>query len=368
MTLGGKTLKVGIFGDGQLALMLAESLVKKNQPFLTLLQSESSPMERIFPSHVTRNASQFVNECDVFTLENEFLKKDELERILGKKKDYLFPELDSYQHFSDKISQRKLYKELGIPSPNWGVARGETDISRFTFPFVAKAPSGGYDGKGVRVIKNLSEFHQAASDFGLPLLIEEKVALKTEIAQGFIRTKDGTVVFLPLVETLQENGICHLVRYPAKVTDKVRQRAEAAIQKLSQFPLTGIFNFEFFVDHNDEVTINEGAPRPHNSQHLTIDASTASQFDVLAEALTGHPLSQIKTAPSIMVNILGQSTGRDVPLSLPEMPQNIKVVAKLYGKEKCAPGRKMGHVNIVDESGTHDLKSLGEKILREYRL
>lgn len=368
MTLSGKPRKIGIFGDGQLALMLAESLLVKNQPFLALLQSEHSPMERIFPTHVTRDESHFVSECDVFTLENEFLKKDELQRILGNKKDSLFPELDSYQHFADKISQRKLYQELGIPSPKWGIAQRDNDISSFKFPFIAKAPSGGYDGKGVRVIRNLSEFHQVASDFGLPLLIEEKVALKTEIAQGFIRTKDGRVVFLPLVETLQEDGICHLVRYPAKVTDKVRQSVEAAILKLSKFPLTGIFNFEFFVDHNDEVTINEGAPRPHNSQHLTIDASTASQFDVLAEALSGTSLTDIKTVPSIMVNILGQSSGRDVPLSLPEMPQNIKVMPKLYGKEKCAPGRKMGHVNIVDESGTHDLKSLGEKILREYRL
>ena len=362
-----KKLIIGIIGDGQLALMLAESLMRKNLHFLCLLQSEHSPMERLFPDYVTRDQKKFVTDCDVFTLENEFLKSSELATLLGDKKDSLFPELQSYRHFADKISQRTLFKELNLPSPHFQVLHSLTDKLTLAFPLIAKAATGGYDGKGVRVVSSPEMLQKTAQDFGLPLLLEEKVKLKTEIAQGFVKTHDGKLVLLPLVETLQQDGICHLVQYPAKVSDQVRLSVETAIARLYGC-LTGIFNFEFFVDENDQVTINEGAPRPHNSQHLTIDASSASQFDLLAEALSNRPFSKMVTSPSIMVNILGQSHGNDVPLSLPDLPDRVKVTPKLYGKEKCAPGRKMGHVNIVDESGTYDLKSLGEKILREYRL
>ncbi|MES2527582.1 MAG: ATP-grasp domain-containing protein [Bdellovibrionota bacterium] len=371
-TAHNKPSIIGIFGDGQLALMLAESLTKKATPFLALLQSDNSPMERIFPASVTRDPERFVNDCDVFTLENEFLKVEELSRLLGKKSDKLFPEIKSYKHFGDKISQRNLYQELGLPSPRWMTVTNATELQnasqKFPFPFIAKASSGGYDGKGVRVIKSSQELNQVSIDFGLPLLLEEKVSLKTEVARGFVRTKDGDISFLPLVETLQQDGICHLVQYPARVSEKVKAEVENALKKLSDYPLIGIFNFEFFVDENDHVTINEGAPRPHNSQHLTIDASNVSQFELLALALGNQPLPQITTKPSLMVNILGQTQGNDIPLTLPDLPTSVKVTPKLYGKEKCAPGRKMGHVNLVDEAGTHDLKSLGEKILREYRL
>ncbi len=372
MTQYKKLPKIGIFGDGQLALMLAESLTRKGFPFLALLQSENSPMERNFPESVTKDSAIFASDCDVFTLENEFLKCDELIHILGKKSDHLFPAISSYKHFADKISQRNLYQELGLLSPRWMTISDEAQLhnfaEKFPFPFIAKASSGGYDGKGVRVVNSAEELKIVAADFGLPLLIEEKVRLKTEVAQGFVRTKNGEISFLPLVETLQQDGICHLVQYPAKVSDKVKTEVENALKKLAAFPLTGIFNFEFFVDENDNVTINEGAPRPHNSQHLTIDAASCSQFDLLACALGSSPLPPVQTLPSLMVNILGQTNGTDVPLTLPELPLSVKVTSKLYGKEKCAPGRKMGHVNLVDEAGTHDLKSLGEKILREYRL
>ncbi len=367
MTQNKKQPRVGILGDGQLALMLAETLAQLNIPFLSLLQSENSPMEKFFPANVTRDTKIFVAECDVFTLENEFLKSKELEDILREKKSSLFPESQSYAHFADKISQRTFFRELEISSPSWQVFEHLYEKLQISFPLIAKAISGGYDGKGVRVINSQEELIQVSKDFGMPLLLEEKVKLKTELAQGFVKTRDGRFALLPLVETLQHDGICHLVQYPPKVSSVVRASVESAIKKLSE-NLIGIFNFEFFVDENDNVTINEGAPRPHNSQHLTIDASSASQFKLLAEALVGLPFTKVVTHPSIMVNILGQTDGTDMPLILPDLPRSLKVVPKLYGKVKCAPGRKMGHVNVVDESGQHDLKSLGEKILRDYRL
>jgi len=171
------------------------------------------------------------------------------------------------------------------------------------------------------------------------------------------------------VETVQKNGVCHFVQYPCKINEKAQERIELIMKKLISAHLTGIFNFEFFVDKNDNVYINEGAPRTHNSQHLTIDASNFSQFDLLAFYLTDSMTAprDVQTKPSLMVNLLGKSTGPARELKLPEF-SNLKVFPKLYGKIKSTPGRKMGHVNIVDDDNNTNLRAIGEKILKEYDL
>jgi 5-(carboxyamino)imidazole ribonucleotide synthase len=171
------------------------------------------------------------------------------------------------------------------------------------------------------------------------------------------------------VETLQENGVCNLVQYPATVSPNIKAQIEFYLERLIAGGLIGIFNFEFFVDENNRVLINEGAPRTHNSQHLTIDASSNSQFELLALYLTDptHAPRKVSTLPSIMVNILGKSNGEYGELKIPEVFP-LKITKKLYGKKTSSPGRKMGHVNVVDEAGRADLVSLGKKILEEYEL
>lgn len=364
---------IGIIGDGQLALMLAESLGKFQLPFKCLATQKDSPMMRAFPQETTLSRQDFTREADLFTLENEFLTPKELKTLLGNKVDTLFPDLDSYSHFADKISQRKLYESLGLPSPKWMALEKVTDLikvaSSFPFPFVLKASQGGYDGKGVKIVSNLQDFEQGLKNFGFyegkSLLIEEKVQIKQEVAQGFVHSAAG-MSYLPLVDTVQESGVCNFVYYPAEVSLKVRADIELTIKKLGE-KLSGIFNFEFFIDHHDNITINEGAPRPHNSQHLTIDASNFSQFDLVALHMSGREVpATLQTHPSGMINILGKSSGDSYKLSLPVLNSTVEVHPKLYQKEKCVPGRKMGHVNIVDETGKNDLRSIAQKIFKEY--
>lgn len=358
--------------------MLAESLTEQKIPFMCLKQSSHSPMERHFPSESTFDRELFQRSCEVFTLENEFMKVADLSDLLQEKASGLFPELTSYQHFADKVSQRMLYEKLGLKSPHWRAIFKREDLSdvldRFTFPFVVKASAGGYDGKGVRIVHNAAHLDKALIDFGLDegkvILLEEKIRIKKEVAQGFLHQGQGPTTFLPLVDTIQENGVCNFVYYPPQISDEVAKQIEFMLQKLVNFPLVGIFNFEFFIDENDVVYINEGAPRPHNSQHLTIDASEFSQFDLLAMHLQKNiqvPRT-INTYPSVMVNILGQSSGADYKLELPKIDEEVQIISKLYGKEKSSPGRKMGHVNIVDVKGAVNLKAIAEKIFEEYRL
>ena len=378
MIQGNISQKIGIIGDGQLALMLAESLQKRGVPFLCLKQSSNSPMERRFPEETTADVAQFRKECDAFTLENEFLSVKELQELLEEKSSALFPNLASYDHFADKVSQRNLYTQLEIPSPQWMALTPGSDprsvLQKFSFPFVVKASAGGYDGKGVRMVKNEQDFTTAVRDFGFPegktLLIEEKVLIKLELAQGFLRQSSGVSTLLPLVHTVQEDGVCNFVYYPAPVPPSIQDQISSILKKLMEAPLVGIFNFEFFVDQNDQVFINEGAPRPHNSQHLTIDASFFSQFDLLGLHLLGaHDVPRtVTTKKSAMINLLGKSSGPDYKLTLPETSPDIDVKPKLYHKTTCSPGRKMGHLNLVDRQGTHDLKETAQKIFREYEL
>lgn len=378
MTLGAQKPFVGIIGDGQLALMLADSLKKSGFPFCAYSTTKNSPMELLYPAETTHDLFTFQSKANVFTLENEFFTVNELSDMLQEKKDTLFPDLESYQHFSDKISQRKFYASFDIPSPRWmEVTASDFDKifeSGFSFPFIVKAPSGGYDGKGVRVVRNPSEFNSVADTFGLyegkPLLIEEMVTIKKELAQGFLRSKDGSYTLLPLVETVQVNGICQYVHHPAPVSEKIAQEIESILQKLIHAPLTGIFNFEFFLDDQDRIFINEGAPRPHNSQHLTMDASPFSQFDLVAKYVTQEKnLPQhIETKPSAMVNILGKSQGSGYQLTLPEIGPGISVHTKLYGKETCSPGRKMGHVNLIHHDSPLDLRETALRVFKEYHI
>lgn len=370
----GQRKKIGIIGDGQLALMLAEALEKREVPFLALSTSHESPMHTFFPQAVTSDQKKFREECTIFTLENEFHTIPELRLLLGNKIDLLFPEAESYAFFADKISQRMFFEKCGISSPRWLALRSLDqlpELSRFTFPFVLKASKGGYDGKGVRVIENQKNLEEALIDFrfreGNELLVEEKVDIFKELAQGFLRHRNGNYTFLPLVDTVQEKGVCNLVKYPASVNDAISEKIELFLKKMMDHGLVGIFNFEFFLDKTGNVLINEGAPRTHNSQHLTIDASTHSQFDLLALYLADPLLAPetISTRSSLMVNILGKRSGPPGELRLPEFT-SLEIHPKLYGKNKSSPGRKLGHVNVVDDSGSQDLLSIGRQILQEY--
>lgn len=369
--------KIGIIGDGQLALMLAEALTKINTPFLCLSSSQESPMHASFRDSITGDAERFRSECEVFTLENEFHTIPELHDLLQIKSGKLFPEINSYNFFADKISQRRFYESAGISGPKWMPLRTINDLQvlseKFQYPFVIKASKGGYDGKGVRIVHNHQELEQVLKDFkfaeGNFLLAEEKVQIQKEVAQGFLRARNGQFTILPLVETIQENGVCNLVHYPSHVNDHIQGQIDFFLERLIASGLVGIFNFEFFVDMNNRVLINEGAPRTHNSQHLTLDASPLSQFDLLALYLTDPTKAprKVTAKPSVMINILGKKTGPCGELKLPEF-SSLKVSVKLYGKAQSSPGRKMGHVNVVDDEGKTDLLAVGKRILKEYDL
>ena len=378
---------VGILGDGQLALMLGEAAEAQRIEFLAFGEDAESPFAVRFPSRFVKGSPrdsvaliEFAKKCSVLTLENEFLACDTL-RILEKQTGVaILPDSQSYAQFESKISQRTFYQTLGIDGPRWTTRRDSIEP-----PCVVKANQGGYDGYGVRFVKNQAELDSALESFGLSegksILVEERVEIAGEFAQGALMDGKGNAIFLPLVETVQKNGICELVLTRPRLNESqlkwVSTKVKAALDLIVKSGIKGLFNFEFFLTRDGRVLINEGAPRPHNSQHVTLDASDDSQFSILMNFANSGKLpvlegntsgNQIEALPAAMINLLGQTSGPKYSLELPVLPSVLRIYPKLYLKKECRPGRKMGHLNLVDPSDSLNLVEFGEKILREYKL
>jgi 5-(carboxyamino)imidazole ribonucleotide synthase len=384
---------LGILGDGQLALMLGEAAERHGIPFLAFGESLDSSFARAFPknsvigiSELIEDLISFAKQCSVVTLENEFFPADILEVVARESGTPIIPDAKSYRHFETKLAQRNFYASLKLSAPKWARAEIPPDLiltqieKEFSYPLVLKASRGGYDGYGVRVLKNPAELPEALKDLRHskenPVLIEEKVSIQKEFAQGALFDGRGGAILLPLVETVQRNGICELVlsrsTLPEAEFSLVSKKITEAMNAISKSGIVGLFSFEFFYTGIGEVFINEGAPRPHNSQHLGLDASPTSQFDLLVSFLATGKLpdiaSPIAAKPGVMINLLGKSVGTDYKLTLPALPNGVLAHPKLYFKKESRVGRKMGHLNLIDPSGEHDLVKLGERLLKEYYL
>ena len=384
---------LGIIGDGQLALLLGEAARAQDVDFLAFGADLDSPFARTFPTQYvfdqqgdTSSLTDFAKRCSVLTLENEFNSAETLVEVEKQSGTEIVPSPESYAHFENKIAQRRFYDSLEISGPRWAVGHSSPDqiltqlSETFSYPLFLKASQGGYDGYGVRLVASPSEAGAALLDFkhaaGRVILIEEKVSLKCELAQGALFDGKGNVVMLPLVETVQKNGICELVlsrpRLEPSILAQAKKEIETTLTKISGSGIIGLYSFEFFLTDDLKVLINEGAPRPHNSQHLSVNASPFSQFDLLVTFLATKRLpltpSPISSEPGVMLNLLGKSSGVDHQLTLPALPEGLKAFPKLYQKKECRIGRKMGHLNLVDASGTLNLVEIGEYVLKEYQL
>jgi len=392
-----RDIKVGILGDGQLALMLVEATsrlgsIKNSEKTISVYGPDrDSPISKKFPElhlngtyHNSKKLQDFCHSCDVIILENEFIQSEMLKKIFVNNISHtkLIPSLSSYEHFSNKTKQFLFFESLEIPIPSWELVDSKKPLDEiidhlektFFYPLVIKKSSLGYDGMGVKVAKNKSELGEILEKFSwqsCSIIVQKFLYLKAECAQGFIF--DGEhITFLPLVQTWQDNGICHMTSSTHSFSRKVYEKISTYMDCLASTKLRGMFHFEFFITHDDDVYINEGAPRPHNSQHLTMDACEESQFDLLMKMAFGLKLATktLIALPAVMVNILGKRESENYQLKLPQLPEGVKIYPKLYEKKSSRKGRKMGHVNIIETTidAATSLPLLGEKLFSEYEL
>lgn len=371
---------IGILGDGQLALMIGEAAESRGIPFLVLGSSRESSAARRFPDHFVLAAPtdpdmiiDFAKRCRALTLENEFFGADFLREVESRSGTPVFPALATYAHFDSKRAQRAFFDSLGLPQPRWKIADGKT----FERPVVLKASRGGYDGYGVRFARTEREWREGLRELGFPVrevLEEEWIAIRSELARGALFDGRGGYVALPLVETVQKSGTCAWAFAPPRLDSAEVERLERETRKilaeLAAKGASGLLCFEFFFTETGELLLNEGAPRPHNSQHLTLSGCDRSQFDLLVDYLGAGNLGSEPTLrhPTLMVNVLGREVGAVVGIADVRLPSSLRAEPKFYLKRESKPGRKLGHVNIVDDSGSADLGALGARLFEEIRM
>ena len=266
----------------------------------------------------------------------------------------VYPSPSALKTIKNKISQKSFYRDHEIPSPEFVVTQNRADLKAHLafLPAVHKIGMGGYDGRGVEIIRNAEEISRA---FDAPGVLEKMVRIKKELSIIIAANDKGETAMYPAVDMVFDNKL-NVLEYqisPAELPEKVLWKAQAIARKVvKDLDSPGIFAIELFVDENDQVFVNETAPRVHNSGHHTIEAHFSSQFDMLWRIMLGYPLGNpAAITPAAIVNLLGAEghSGEAVYEGLEEILRIENVFVHIYGKKETRPGRKMGHVTILSK-------------------
>jgi 5-(carboxyamino)imidazole ribonucleotide synthase len=297
---------------------------------------------------------------DVVTLENEFVDAAGL-ATLERAGVPVFPTSATVAIVQDKLSQKETLAAAGLPVPRFSSVTTPDDVAgaggRFGWPVVLKARRDGYDGKGNATVRTMagieSAWLQLGGDRGRSLYVEAFCPFVRELAIIVTRGRDRNVAVYPVVETVQRDHICHLVRAPAAIAPAVAERARSiALSAVEAVDGVGSFGVELFEVATGEIIINELAPRVHNSGHYTVEACVCSQFENHLRAVMGWPLGStaMRAPAAVMANLLGATRGPGWPIGVPASLGVSAASVHLYGKAVSSPGRKMGHVTALGES------------------
>jgi len=355
--------KLGIFGGGQLAKMTAQAASVLDIETVIFATKENEPALKIAPQHLIGNwdnedlLRQFAEMCDVVTLESEFVPVEILRKVeaFGTP---VYASADTIEQVRDKLVQKRRMQQAGIDVPRFRPVLVGSDIleasAEFGFPLILKARTLGYDGYGNVLIKRAHDIEPALQKLtGRELMVEEMIPFVRELAVIVTRGLDGDYRTYPVVETIQQNHVCHVVRCPAAIDESTAHLAtEMAVKAVQAIDGIGTFGVELFEMPDNQVIYNEIAPRPHNSGHYTIEGIITSQFENHIRAVLGWPLGDVaQIAPAtVMINILGDRTATPRPDALKEMLAIGGTHVHLYGKSEIRPGRKMGHITVLGYS------------------
>ena len=374
----GKIL--GIIGGGQLGMMLTEAAKKMPQEIskiIVLDPTENCPAtqvgaEQIIADFKDQKAIQeLAKKSDIITYEIESGDSDILKSVQIMAE--VNPSPESLKIIQDKLLQKRFLLENKIPTPEFILINSVNDleqgIAKFGYPSLLKARRDAYDGKGNFKINSFKDIQKGFDYFkGQNLMLEKFVRFKTEVSVIAVRNTKGQIKTFPLVENIHENNILRETIAPARVSKGISNKTEEIAKKtITILKGAGVFGIEMFVTEEDNILINEIAPRVHNSGHHTLQSSETSQFDQHLRAIFGLELGGVKLLHStVMYNILGSKDfeGEYIPINISEK----NVFLKMYGKKISKPLRKLGHINLVGNPGEstdyllQKLESLKEKL------
>jgi 5-(carboxyamino)imidazole ribonucleotide synthase len=348
-------------GAGQLARMTHQAAIALGQSLRILADSPHDGAALIAPDVVVGDYRSlddlraFARGCDVVTFDHEHVPNKHV-AALAADGVAVHPGAQALRFAQDKQAMRERLGELGIECPHWAPIGSEADLDAFAaqvgWPLILKATKGGYDGKGVWVVEHADQAREILAA-GTAVIAEQHVDIVREIAADVARSPFGQGAVWPVVETVQQDGICVQVIAPAPgLDDALGQEAQAlALRIANELGVTGVLAVELF-QTPDGLLVNELAMRPHNSAHWTIEGSVTSQFEQHLRAVLDYPLgSTAQTAPvAVMANLLGGPEGV-VPKGIDERVHHMMarwpdVKIHLYGKQ-FRPGRKVGHVTAL---------------------
>jgi 5-(carboxyamino)imidazole ribonucleotide synthase len=363
--------KLGILGGGQLGKMLALAAQNWELETWILDASEDFPAASVCSKFVKGDFKNyddvynFGKQVDVLTIEIEHVNTEALAQ-LEKEGVTVHPSSKTLNIIKDKGLQKQFYKDNNIPTSPFELYESKDailkaiDEGHLNFPFVQKSRTAGYDGRGVAVIKDNNGLLKLMDT---PSLIEPLVNIHKEIAVIVAKNEKGQTKVFPPVE-MEFNPLANLVEFlicPANISPEINQKAVQLAEKvIKDFDLSGLLAVELFLDQNNDLLVNEVAPRTHNSGHHTIDSCVTSQFQQQLRAVINLPLGSTEDlSPSIMLNLLGADgySGNAKYEGIEECMAVEGAKFHLYGKTTTKPFRKMGHVTVIDS----DLEKAKEK-------
>ena len=353
--------RVGVIGGGQLAWMMSTEAKALGIELTVQTPSPQDPAVAVArkaihaPVDEAMATAQLANHCEVITFENEFIDLPALLK-LAEEGICFRPSLKALSPLLDKYEQRIFLKNIGLPVPHFTILEpGQEITSPFGFPAVLKARRHGYDGKGTFIVKSQDELTNTWETLGSPdILLEEYVPFQQELGVMAARSLMGKVITYPVVETQQVEQVCRRVVAPAQVKPEVVSQVQViATTLLEKLQVVGIFGIELFLTADDQVLVNEIAPRTHNSGHFTLDACETSQFAMQLQTVADLPLGSphMKCPGAVMVNLLGYETSESDYQGKRNQLQGIpQTYVYWYGKTQSRPGRKLGHVTTLLDS------------------
>ncbi|KAF7805215.1 Phosphoribosylaminoimidazole carboxylase, chloroplastic [Senna tora] len=360
---------VGVLGGGQLGRMLCQAASKMAIKVMVLDPQENCPASSLSFHHMvgsfddSATVEEFAKRCGVLTVEIEHVDVATLEKLEQQGVDCQ-PKASTIRIIQDKYMQKVHFSKHAIPLPEFMPIYDLEGAKRagklFGYPLMIKSRKLAYDGRGNAVAKSEEELPSAVDALGgfdRGLYVEKWAPFVKELAVIVARGRDNSISCYPVVETIHRDNICHIVKAPANVKWKIMERAtEVAYKAVNTLEGAGVFAVELFLTSDDQILLNEVAPRPHNSGHHTIESCYTSQFEQHLRAVVGLPLgdTSMKTPAALMYNMLGEEEG-EVGFHLAH--QLIKRALTIpgatvhwYDKPEMRKQRKMGHITMVGPS------------------
>jgi 5-(carboxyamino)imidazole ribonucleotide synthase len=355
---------LGMLGGGQLGRMFCMAAQSLGFRVCVLDPATDSPAGSVADRHLRADyldeaaLTELGQLCGAVSTEFENVPAQALELLA--RHCVVSPSASAVAVAQDRIAEKAFIREAGIPVAPYAEIRSADDLAAVDaglFPGILKVARLGYDGKGQASVGSVTEAREAFIGFGeVPCVLEKRLPLELEVSVVVARGFDGAAVAYPVSENVHIGGILATSTVPARVSQDVAARAEAATLRIAEaLGYVGVMCAEFFVLDGGQLVVNEIAPRPHNSGHYTIDACVTSQFEQQARAMAGLPLGSTRQHQrAVMLNLLGdcwEKVGGEPPwvevLTYPEARLH------LYGKREARVGRKMGHVTVVADCLEH---------------